>query len=444
MKETRVVQINKKNKNNKALKRSDDVIILNKAFEGCWNDKEGNISHEIIDFFKTDGGNYFVYNTPRGTVQKGCEKVKYLILTSSVERHKSSQEFKLLYYIEIEDKINNSGKYIKKDLSKIDNNKTIIEKCCKDNEIKYGGKYLYEIFKDEDDYGKNPLVTFKGKAIYEAKDPILFKIDNKISYNYWRTHCGYIFKSKYGKLYQNLLDFIEDKGKWNKINISPVKKNSTSLQDKTFLDFILKNNSEECFTNIFHSILSHDKLLIEFINYFKDDDLPEIDSQDVDDLKVTRENKIVQGRMDISGVFQEKSKNHSVIIENKIHSGLNGVDKQSASSQLTKYYTWARNYKWSKGKTTDIHCYLLVPNYKKEELDGDIDKNDQQMKRNYKIITYSELKEFIKECDKNGLLKNHSMFQKYSNDILNAIGSHSYEDRKTKFEKDFLDAINNV
>lgn len=35
MKETRVVQINKNNKNNKALKRSDDVIILNKAFEGC-------------------------------------------------------------------------------------------------------------------------------------------------------------------------------------------------------------------------------------------------------------------------------------------------------------------------------------------------------------------------------------------------------------------------
>lgn len=66
------------------------------------------------------------------------------------------------------------------------------------------------------------------------------------------------------------------------------------------------------------------------------------------------------------------------------------------------------------------------------------------MKRYYKIITYSELKEFIKECDKKELLKNHSMFQKYSNDILNAIGSHSYEDRKTKFEKDFLDAINNV
>lgn len=441
MRGTREKQTNKDNKGiivNKPLKGSDDVIILNKVFEGCWNDKEGNISHEIIDFFKTDIGDYFVYNTPRGTVQKGCEKVKYLILTSSVKKDKNSQEFKLLYYIEIEDKINNPGKYIKKDPSKINSNKAIIKKCCEDNKIMYGGKYLYEIFKDEDDYGKNPLVTFKGNAIYEAKEPILFKIDNKIQYNYWRPHCGYIFKNKYGEFYKNLLEIIKDKNKWNKVNISCVKKNPISLPDKTFLDLILKNNSEECFTNIFNSILSHKTLLIEFIIHFKDKDLPVICCQNVSDLEVTRENKIVQGRMDISGVFQENGKTHSVIIENKIHSGLNGVDKQSASTQLTTYYTWAKN------KATNIHCYLLVPDYKKKELDDDIEKNDQQMQGNYKVIMYSELKKFISDCENKGLLKNHSLYQKYSKDILNAIESHSYKDRKAKFEQDFLDAISNV
>ncbi|WP_155951086.1 hypothetical protein [Pseudobutyrivibrio sp. MD2005] len=38
-----------------------EVYILNKIFDGSWNELEGNISHEIIDFIRTDSCKYFVY-----------------------------------------------------------------------------------------------------------------------------------------------------------------------------------------------------------------------------------------------------------------------------------------------------------------------------------------------------------------------------------------------
>ncbi len=43
------------------------VYILNKLFDGSYDDIEGNIPHEIIDFVLTDSVKYFVYNVPYGT-----------------------------------------------------------------------------------------------------------------------------------------------------------------------------------------------------------------------------------------------------------------------------------------------------------------------------------------------------------------------------------------
>lgn len=42
------------------------VLILNKVFDGAYTEKEGNIAHEIIDFFKADNGKIYFYNNPYG------------------------------------------------------------------------------------------------------------------------------------------------------------------------------------------------------------------------------------------------------------------------------------------------------------------------------------------------------------------------------------------
>lgn len=42
------------------------VFILNKPFEGSYTDVEGNVAHEIIDYFKADNNKIYIYNNPWG------------------------------------------------------------------------------------------------------------------------------------------------------------------------------------------------------------------------------------------------------------------------------------------------------------------------------------------------------------------------------------------
>ena len=59
----------------------EKFILLNKPFNGSWTYQDGNIAHEIIDFFLTDSGEYYVYNIPYGRTCNG-RVPDYIVLTS--------------------------------------------------------------------------------------------------------------------------------------------------------------------------------------------------------------------------------------------------------------------------------------------------------------------------------------------------------------------------
>ena len=136
-----------------------NVILLNKLFLGGWLDKQGNIGHEIIDFLLTDKGEHYVYNNPLGVCPKDIwidgtkfprskeEKYlgKYMVLTSE----KRGKEFDILYVIELAEKLH--GFSAPKNKTKLrDIQKKIQQDIIKNRDIKYNGKYLYDIYKNDD------------------------------------------------------------------------------------------------------------------------------------------------------------------------------------------------------------------------------------------------------------------------------------------------------
>lgn len=77
------------NKNNNNNANNKKVIILNKPFLGSWLENQNNIGHEVIDFLKTDNGEYYVFNNPWGVCPddifvKGCSPAKKKYMKHSI------------------------------------------------------------------------------------------------------------------------------------------------------------------------------------------------------------------------------------------------------------------------------------------------------------------------------------------------------------------------
>lgn len=64
-------------------------ILLNSIFTGEYGASDGNLPHEVIDFFRTDNGNSYIYITPYGTIAPHmcAEDLSSILLIRSVGNH---------------------------------------------------------------------------------------------------------------------------------------------------------------------------------------------------------------------------------------------------------------------------------------------------------------------------------------------------------------------
>ena len=431
-------------------------FILNKIFEGDWNDKEGNISHEIINFFQTDKGRLFAYNEPYGSLPndifcsqdgfKGNSKylAEYLLLTSRTKNKK----FYIQYRIKLKKRLH-ILKYVRdKGSAEWQNNKGEISKIVNDEDICYGGVSLDTIFSDNFDC---LLVTFEAEKIEIPEQPIY--IDN-LKYNFQRNK-GYIRSDKYEDANQ-ITDYkrIEEKlnsTKWIDYNPQGIlyeDVSSLSKTKKTFLDLILKVNSEECYTNILYSILNYKDFLTRFLNKFKMAN-SKISTKKFD---VKRETGIVNGRMDICA----ESEDQRIVIENKVHSGLNGFEvieedidrkndnevienEDNSKTQLAKYFIWA-NVKNDQNGNFNPVCFITCPDYHRSEIENEIKAKDTSMISKYILVKYSQIVEFIID-NINDIDEDYEFFD-YKNDLVEIFKKHSQESKKEKITTDFKLAIN--
>lgn len=409
------------------------VILLNKLFLGGWLDKQGNIGHEIIDFLLTDEGEHYVYNNPLGVCPKDIwiegtkfpqlkeEKYlgRYMVLTSE----KRGKEFDILYVIELAEKLHRfSAPTDKTKLRGIQ--KKIQQDIIKNRDIKYNGKYLYDIYKNDDSL----YLTFKGEKMYKADTHITFK---ETTHNFQRNK-GYIYDDKDPDDYKKLITLIKDSIKngtlkaFNPRNVS-TSQIGQSNANKTFIDLIKQEYNEQIYTNILHSILEQGELFIHFCDKFRNDKSFNL----TDNFKVFRETKVVNGRMDICA----ESDNQRVIIENKINSGLNGLRPADNTTQLSIYY------RWGKEKPTDPLCFVVAPNCRKAEIEREIKKEDPNMANIYKIIPYSEIADFIEHEYQYKYIPNTYSHYLLVQQIIDAFRNLSVP-KEDLYARMFLDATN--
>ena len=411
-----------------------NVILLNKLFLGGWLDKQGNIGHEIIDFLLTDKGEHYVYNNPLGVCPKDIwidgtkfprskeEKYlgKYMVLTSE----KRGKEFDILYVIELAEKLHRFS--APKNKTKLrDIQKKIQQDIIKNRDIKYNGKYLYDIYKNDDSL----YLTFKGEKIYKADTPITFE---ETTHNFQRNK-GYIYDDKDPDDYKKLITLIEDSIKNGTLkafkprNVSPSQIGQSNA-NKTFIDLIKQEYNEQIYTNILHSVLEQGDLFKNFCDKFRNDKT----FNSTANFKVFRETKVVDGRMDICA----ESNSQRVIIENKINSGLNGLRPADNTTQLSTYYSWGE-----KGKQTEPLCFVVAPDYRKAEIEKEIKKEDPNMANIYKIIPYSEIAGFIEDQYKSSFIPSTYSHYSLMPQIIDAFRNLSVP-KEDLYARMFLDATN--
>lgn len=343
-------------------------------FEGSWHDKEGNISHEIIDFALTDNGDYYVYNIPygccpkwvhiKGDTLKDCEthEVEYLYLTSESRRG----IFDLKYRIKLKHKLHSFSYH------KTGKQKDIVsgemEQLYEKRSITYGGKKISEIL-DTD----TPLITFEADYMETAVEPISI---NFSEYNYQRNK-GYLKEDEYRNDYVYFKEAVK-KAKWIRTGLNPIVvnvENTNQYNKKTFLDLIIKAESEECYTNMLFSVLNQPGIFEAFCKTFASD-------RNIDyshPFHVAREHGVVSGRMDIEPV-----------------------------------------------------CFLLVPDFRaflshsnrKSEIEFEIENNDPEMSGKYIVVSYGNVGNFI-EKHKHLFNENYEYFR-YLDDIIAAFRNYAY------------------
>ena len=412
------------------------VILLNKPFLGGWLDKEGNIGHEIIDFLQTDRGDYYVYNNPWGICPQdiwiegtsGLTKnskeeyaAQYLLLTGS----EHGKEFEILYVIELEEKLHRHNT-AKKEENKANfrMRQEEVKKLMREKDIRYNGKYLDEIYGEDDSL----YLTFKGKKIYRAVNPIPV---TDLEYNFQRNK-GYIKDDKFPQDYLRVITLIEESIKNGALQeFTPRSVNAQQIgqvnANRTFLDLIGATDNEQVYTNILHSILEQEDVLKHFCEKYKEE--RKFDSSGI--FKVFRETKVISGRMDVCA----ESEKQRVIIENKVYSGLNGIRPADDSTQLSTYVN-----NWGKSKEMEPLCFIAVPNFRIGDIVREIAKRDPAMSNVYSIISYGAIADFIKEEFEAGNIPESYTYFNLIPQIINAFKNLSYATKEDLYARMFLAA----
>lgn len=232
---------------------------------------------------------------------------------------------------------------------------------------------------------------------------------------------------------RNLIDSIE----WKEEEIKIDEKIQNKYIDEcykelynnkeSFMDLINREYDENVFSNMLYYYFYKKRMIKAFANEFFCMEIS-------DNVKIEREKNIGEGRIDIW--IEDKDNKKCIVVENKLKSGINGRaiskdnKKQGEASQLKKYSDWVE----SKFDDYEKKYCIFVPNYKKEELKEDINKN-KLMPPNapYEIIAYKKIFEFFYRQ------KENMKSDRYYIDFLRALSKHIYTEEE--MERKFVYAI---
>ena len=450
-------------------------ILLNILYTGKYS--EIKIGHEVINFFKADNDENYVYVPPLGIISnKNYDDIDMIVFLGNY----NNQRCELLG---IAKKIETICKYDEFPRKSNVNDK-MYENYIKNyiEDIKYSGLSLNKIF-DKDEIDKfNPLVNYKVGEMYTVKEGYsvyfthcsILKIKEKIEYknsenekilfhevyhSLQRQMC-YIspndnYKSEeYDKKHENNLkkltkelienyaenykndynktsDFIDELFKKNVLVKAILPKVENVKKPKnTILSLMDKESDEQIYTNLLSSFFNEKvdggrKVFEELFD--KDGNYQIVKEKTIkfntDNDKV---NKNPNGRIDILAIDEENNK--VIIIENKIDSGFNGVIKNGNEKPLCQLNTYQKYFEDLLIK--DIKIYILCPDKCKNKIENELSLYEK-LNNEPIIMTYGNI---IKEINnKKDRFKN--TLDGYFEEFMNILKIQTKDKKQITLEK---------
>ena len=401
-------------------------IMLNKSFVGSWgvaNDE--NIPHEIINLFRSDNKKIYIYVPPYGGFStKEHPQVEYILLTGSWNNNMTE----VFYVVKGLTLLHKGGKKATKA------ERARLVKYINEKEITYGGKPLHEIKMAESEEEIVFYMTFEAESVIKPQKPLFLSwekgsdlhTDKKDVYELtdkrykYQRQIGYIPSADY-----DLVKKIIESDLWDTSNdviqsVQPVS--GQKVQHSNFLQLIHKEYDETIFTNLLYEFFKRTPKLMDAFA----EEVLGIAGESNFTIKEEVTTKDGKGRIDLL----MSNENFVIVIENKINSGLNGIDKHNRLSQLTTYIEFVEK-ELLNGRSGKY--FIFEPNYN----DIDIERFDQKRGKEFKKIQYSKLYKFFAE-HKNDL--SSSSFGQYAEDFINALYIHTLVMKDVVMQR-FTDAI---
>lgn len=452
-------------------KNERNEILINKMYTGRY--LKDNVGHEVINFYKDDNGDCYVYVMPYGGIsKKHVEKIKWIFLTGAKETIKIGDNFypalEILALREVEsialaeETGEKLGDFRKKQKNE---KKEHYKKFCKKWEdehkaqikknIKYDGVEVGKIFKDNQGDSTSIYVTYKVKnEIKRPKKKMYFvkTSDNKkiketdtiyipISKELPGSSCkGYITPKEEKANYDVVKEYINGKY-WVKSEAKKVQEIDKSEYEKEscFFEKMGKENDETAYTNMLYYFFNKDKIFNDFIEFVNKNNKIKLEKDDNYIIqkekfvlyKDNKDKKEKRGRMDLVAYGHD----NIIIIENKIKSNLNGKQSDN-TTQITTYYKAIKKREEELFKSEEINkertikILILVPNYKKREIEKEIQNEAKEISKDIiGIVTYKELYNFF-----NSIKKKENDLEEF----IKALKLHTYESFREKFEEETL------
>ena len=232
------------------MKKTDDVIILSRMYVGKY--LEENIGHEVINVFRSDNGNNYIYVSKDGRINNDFDdKVSAVILVKAVEKGVMEVVAKAEELEQVLYKTGNSEEESAKQVDYVDENK-----------VNYGGVPIYKVHNDTVDEKKT--ITFKTNKIRLVKEPV-YLIEEKDKLEYYdksvflpEKHFSsqslkmYYTPEKQPEDFIELKRFISDESYWEKDNTTEkIDISDQSIARRTtFLNIIRKDYDELAYSNL--------------------------------------------------------------------------------------------------------------------------------------------------------------------------------------------------
>lgn len=414
-------------------------IIVNDVFVGGYG-KEGNLPHEVINFYQEDNGGFYVYLTPWGQMNFQKDEVEGILFVRTAGDG----------FVEILGKAQGIEEIYVKGL-KVDRKKRVAKGIPQPHaaiiqNIRYGGKTLEEIHANNKT-GIKVYVSCKVEKLFLPTETLFIAVCDKDKWetdlrkdvSFWMPpEAGECLPKKINNQsmkviydekerenqYKKLKEILDDKELWtaDKKEVEVPKYNANNIKDDDSVFKVLRLQDDEVsFSNmLFYYFSTYKTVLQKFIN-----DVLKLKIILGSDYVVERE----KNRMDISIRAANK---FYIILENKIKSDINGKKAKSHNkkieSQLSKYYDIG--LKDMGGDDEKVHCFLLRPEYM-EKIDSSI-KNIYFRGDKYKPVSYSKIYEFFTNERKTNIYKD-----KYLDDFCKALFKHT-EKTDNEFKNDML------